>query len=1250
MHTEYSKLDGFSKFDELIDVVVKDGAPALSTTEHGLMPGTIKAAQACKDAGIKYIPGLEAYVTKDRRLKAKAEEGKTNFHMLLFAKSNEGYKNLMATSSLSYTEGRYGKFPRADNQLLAEYSKDIIATTGCLGSVVNQRLLAGDIAGAEREAGVLLDIYGQENLFVEVQNHGIKDQLRILGDQVKLAKRMGLGLVATQDSHYTYKDDHYAHDAFICINTGEQIDNTERFKFEGSEHYVKTSAEMRKLFPNSEFPGACDNTLLIADMVDVDIQTKSEKFHFPRFPVELAPGVAEKCETKDELWAEQDKVTKKLLWDKALEGLIVRYGDEDGVVPKRPMEQLQLEYDTIVDMGYTDYFLVEWEAINWLKNRGRMVAPGRGSGAGAIINYSLNITSIDPIEHGLFFERFLNKGRKNSPPDIDSDVEADGRSELYAHAQDFYGHDRVANIATFSILKPKQSIKDAARVLGFSVAEATRISSWCTADGMTISDYLEESKKNIKPDNMRAWKHAQPLRNMYSEDAQAISIIDLAMDLEGRIRNMGSHAGGLVISPEKMWNYSAVSTSASSDFPVTQFDHFDAEKAGLIKYDFLVLTNLSTIRVCLELIRRDLGKTIDLDHINMDDKATYDLIASGDTDGLFQINKEGCTTLVKRVNPQKFSDLYAILALYRPGPMESDIHNLFADRKNGRAPIEVQHPDLLDILDETYGLIVYQEQVMQIARHFAGFDLVEADDFRSAMGKKDEDKMEQQRIKFFAGFKKNGYTEKLCQELWDIVKPFSKYAFNKSHSVAYGTITYWTAYLKTHYRTQFAAACIDTLGEDQVALQVASARNQGIQVYAPDVNRSLLGPATSKTSIWLGMAGISRCGVATVENIIAEREKRGEFESVEDFIVKTRGTGANKNQIENLALAGAFDTFGVSRKKVFESVPGMLAAGSKMGDPSDDDDLFGMSEMGIEMDTIMDSFDLTGEDYSDQEKLSYEMATLGFYVSKHPYYLNEELFRESLGNGTIPEGALFAGSELVIGDKVRMYGIVINPVTNKTKSGGIRSNFRMEAGSGQSTDCIHFGSPIDSKYEGQPVLLDGVVQEDTYGESSQINIRVNSVEIIKSDTRDVSPRTKRREARGKASTEETPGLRVIQGGAAEPKSRRKKPVNDDPPPAAAPPRERPSEKRQNSTSSARDRLAGRRTNNSSSRSDTCTFHARTEKQLVALRNELLKKEKGPTSVIIQYMGEEISHPELSFTLSLADIQDIELESGAVRVS
>lgn len=1129
VHTEYSVLDGAAKTKEAIELVASMGSPAMAITDHGTMGGVAEAYFQAKDAGIKLIPGLEAYHVEDMH----SEENLKRYHTLLLAVNNEGYRNLMHLSGKAWREGMKGKFPRIDDELLAEHSEGLVMTSGCLSSMVSRALLEGDYPKARRIAERHRDIMGADNYFVEIQNHGIDDQLSILDDQVRLARDIGVGLLATNDSHYVHEGQHDAHDHMLCAQTNARVDDPDRFKFDGHGHHIKTPSEMWELFPEKDFPGACANTVEIANRVDFTMETG--RYLIPQFP--LPEGVT----------------SEQGLRESAMEGVKRKYANRDGVVEQKVMDRLEYELGVINTMGFNDYMLILSDAVRFCKRQGIGVGPGRGSGAGSLVVYCIDITDVDPIKEGLFFERFLNPDRA-SMPDIDMDIQSERRGELHVYLTEKYGAERVAQIGTYGVLKPKKAVRSAAKALGRNMAEEGRLSDlmpalgqggYCTiAQALESSDLLPVDKQgNVNPDVLRSWESAAELRRVYKKDPEVREVVDVAINIEGYVSHRSIHAGAFVITPGNVNDYFPTRADSGDPMNIIEFEYGVTELLGGLKIDFLGLTNISSLAAVLRHIETDLNKRIDLSRIPMDDPSAFKMLSSGDLFGMFQFDTPAGHKMLDRLKPKRFDDIVAASALNRPGPMESNSHIRFADRRNKREAIEVAHPDLREILNDTAGILTYQEQVMQVGQHYAGFTGAEADHLRKAMGKKVKAEMDSMQAKFMDGVEANGFDRKLGKTLWDEMAPFAGYAFNKSHATAYSTITYWLAYLKAHYRPQFQAGHMDTLGGDKYYAAIVNAREAGVDIYGPNINRSSDLTFTNETSIWIGLSGIRNVNNTAVREILSERRRGGPFESVQDFFLRTNQFRSVRSKaITALAMAGAFDVFEVSRKKVVDNVDALLSEAARTVQAEANDLGVDLFSLGDEVESAMDSYDLTGGDYSKRERQAMEDEFLGFIVGDHPYSDMVKLVPSAQDRGVIPASAMgpaeFLASSPAEGRDALIYGVLTSIEAKSTRRGKPYSTFVLESADYSRVQGRVWGRELPSSMTGSFALVEGRAQYLSSGRGDEETLEVIANNL---DALDEESMTGERKSRG--------GLGVIDGKR---RARRSRSANSAPTPASPP--------------------------------------------------------------------------------------------------
>jgi len=965
-------LDGAARVKELVGEVAKVENPdarAIAITDHGNLFGAYEFYKSAKAVGVKPIIGIEAYIAPgsrhDRKRVKWAEGGEDDVsgggaytHMTILAENNKGMSNLFKLSSLASLEGYYYK-PRMDRELLQQYAPGLIATTGCPGGEIQTRLRMGDYAGAKKAAGDYQDIFGKENYFLELMEHGIDIERRTRTDLLKLAKDLAIPLLATNDLHYTFKEDEQAHAALLCIQSGSMLADPKRFKFENDEFYLKSAHQMRELF--AQIPEACDNTLLIAQRCEISFREGENLL--PQFPVPKGES--------EESWLEKE----------VARGLAMRFPEG---VPQEHLKRAAYEVQVICQMGFPGYFLVVADLVNYARKKGIRVGPGRGSAAGAVVAYALGITGLDPIKHGLLFERFLNPERI-SMPDIDLDFDERHRGEMIQYATTRYGEERVAQIITYGTIKAKQAVKDATRVLGLPYIIGEKINKSLPPSVMGKDISLEGI---FNPDDER-YVEAGEVRALYDSDADAKRVIDTAKGLEGLKRQWGVHAAGVILSKEPLLDVIPIQRREADGSIITQFDMGACESLGLLKMDFLGLRNLTVLDDCLINIKSNKGDVFVLEELPLDDKKTYELLARGETLGVFQLDGGPMRSLLRSLAPDSFEDISAVIALYRPGPMGANAHNDYADRKNGRKPVIPIHRELADplseILGDTYGLIVYQEQVMAIAQKLAGFSLGGADLLRRAMGKKKKEILDKEYIPFQAGMRERGYSDNSISMLWEILVPFSDYAFNRAHSAGYGMVSYWTAYLKANYPTEYMAALLTSVRDDKdkSALYLSECRRMGIKVLPPDVNESESDYTPRGRDIRFGLAAIRNVGEGAVELIKKARESKGAFTSFGDFLAKVDAQVCNKKTLESLIKGGAFDSLGHSRRGLMAIYLEALDSISetKRAEAIGQFDLFGG---GSENQVAIIDLDYPVDEWDKRTLLAHEREMLGLYVSDHP--------------------------------------------------------------------------------------------------------------------------------------------------------------------------------------------------------------------------------------------------------------------------
>ena len=1015
-------LDGAARLGSMVEEAERHGMPAIAITDHGNTFGAFEFYKAAKAGGVKPIIGIEAYVTPGthRSDKARVRWGSPEqsdddvsgsgayTHMTLLSESTAGMHNLFRLSSLSSIEGYYFK-PRMDRELLQRYSEGLIATTGCPSGEVQTRLRLGQYDAARAAAAEFQDIFGKDSYFCEIMQHGLDIERRVMPDLLRIAKDLDIPLVATNDSHYTHQHDANSHAALLCVQSGSTLDDPKRFKFDGDGYYIKSPAEMRQIF--RDHPEACDNTLLIAERCEVEFDTGAN--YMPRFPV-------------------PDGETEESWFVKEVErGLHERY---PAGIPDDVRRQAEYECGVIAQMGFPGYFLVVADFINWAKDNGIRVGPGRGSGAGSMAAYAMKITDLDPLQHGLIFERFLNPDRV-SMPDFDIDFDDRRRGEVIQYVTDKYGDERVAQIVTYGTIKAKQALKDAGRVLGFPFSMGERLTKAMPPAVMGKDMPLEGMFDKDHP----RYREAAEFRTLIETDPEAKTVFDTAVGIENLKRQWGVHAAGVIMSSEPLIDIIPIMKREQDGQIVTQFDYPACEALGLIKMDFLGLRNLTIIDDALDNIAANRGERLVLEDLALDDAASYELLARGDTLGVFQLDGGPMRSLLRLMKPDNFEDISAVLALYRPGPMGVDSHTNYALRKNGRQAIEPIHSELeeplADILETTYGLIVYQEQVMAVAQKLAGYTLGQADLLRRAMGKKKKEILDKEFVPFSEGMRANGYSDAAITALWNVLVPFSDYAFNKAHTAAYGLISYWTAYLKAHYPAEYMAALLTSVGDskDKLAIYLNECRRMGIRVLPPDVGESGRYFAAVGDDIRFGLGAVRNVG-ANVVDAIVEARRDAPFTSFHDFLAKVPVHVANKRTIESLIKAGAFDSLGSTRRALLEIHED--AAEQAVLDKRREAN----GEVGFDFDSLWgdDEPQTTAKvperpEFTKKDKLAFEREMLGLYVSDHPL-AGLEVPLAKHATHTIHD--LLSDEKIEDGDQVTIAGLLTSVSNRVAKQSG----------------------------------------------------------------------------------------------------------------------------------------------------------------------------------------------------------------------
>lgn len=1045
-HTEYSLFDGISRIGELVSHVKEMGQTALAITDHGVMYGAVYLYKECIKQGIKPIIGCEIYVTRGSRFD-KSGNGKEKLaHLILLAENNEGYQNLIKICSKAWTEGYYHR-PRADHELLEKYHEGLIVTSACVGGEVPQAILNGDMDEARKVIEFYINTFGKDNYFLEIQNHGLPEEAAVRPVLASLAKEYGLGLVATNDFHYTKKEDARSQEIKLCISTGKTLDDPYHFHFANDEFYCKSGDEMRAILGN--FPDAIENTRVIADRCNVELTFGEHKL--PSFDVPEGETAASYL---------------RKLCEKALPE---RYA----VVTDKERSRMDYELGVIDKMGFSDYFLIVMDFIHYAKSHGIPIGPGRGSAAGSIVSYLLHITEVDPLRFDLLFERFLNPARV-SMPDIDTDLCYRRRGEVIEYLARKYGSDQVAQIITFGTLAARAVIRDVGRVTNMPLREVDRIAKMVpVGPGVTLKKTMEGSRE---------------FRDLYDSDTTVHRLIDHCLDLEGISRNSGTHAAGVVICSKPVEEYVPIQLTQDG-FIQTQYEKDQVEQLGLLKMDLLGLRNLTVIHDALEMIRENRGIDLDINKIPSEDEETCKMLCDGDTIGVFQSESSGFTSLLMQLHPERFEDLIPMVALYRPGPLGSGMAEDFIKRKHGKIPVEYPHPSLEPILKETYGVILYQEQVMQIASVMGGFSLGQADMLRRAMGHKEPEILQQNRETFVDGAVANGVDDRTANYVFDLMVHFAGYGFNKSHSVCYGWIAWQTAYLKAHYRPEFMAAMMTCYNgdRDKVSRYISDTRRAGVVIAAPDVNLSEAYFSVKGDKILFGLDGIQNVGEGAVRSIIEARKQGGPFKSLSDFVERADNRGLNSRACESLIRCGALDSLGANRSQLLAALPEALGDAQSIRNEraSGQLNLFGGEETP---ETIVYP-DLP--DMDPKEKIEWERKLLGFYVSGHPL----DSYKEQLKACT-PLYHLTAEGNQYDGRMVTIGGTISRIKGTMTKKGQPMGYVTIEDYDGE-VETVVFPSVWETV---RPILAeDAAVAIRGRVQANERDVRVLAEEIIPLD-------------------------------------------------------------------------------------------------------------------------------------------------------
>ena len=1048
-HSEYSLLDGAARIKELVAKSADLGMPAVAVTDHGNMFGVLKLYEECKKVskereaqglpGIKPIIGCEFYVAPRSRFLKEGKEDKSTYHLVLLAENQQGYRNLCKLNAVAYLEGFYYK-PRIDREILRQHSEGLICLSACLAGEVIQSLLENDMEAAYAIAQDYLEIFDRDHYFIELQDHGLDEQRLTNPQLIKLANDLNIGLVCTNDCHYINREDAEWHDMLLCVQTGRLRSDPLRMRFPNSEFYLKSPEEMQLLF--GEYPEALANTVRIAERCQVNLD-KHDQVDLPVVQVpegyDLETYLRYLCE----------------------EGIKKRYPE---VTPEL-RERLEYELDIIISMRFPGYFLIVWDLINFCHQNGIRVGPGRGSAAGSLVAYSLGITNIDPIRYNLIFERFLNPERV-SMPDIDTDFCVVRRGEVIDYLVEKYGEDKVGQIVTFGTMKSKLVVKDVGRALDIPIPEVNKLTKLIPDDlKMTLAKALKESAE---------------LKELYDNDERVRELWDISTKLEGMPRHTGTHAAGVVIAPAPVVDYMPC-FKMGVNILTTQFEKEQVEEQGLVKMDILGLRNLTVIGDALKNIKQSRGLDIDIDNIPLDDQAVYEMLSAGDTDGVFQLESDGMRTYLRALKPERIEDIIAMVALYRPGPLEGGMVNDFIKRKHGETKVEYPHPMLEPVLAETYGVMVYQEQIMQVASTMAGFTLGQADELRRAMGKKKPEVLAAKRKDFLAGALQKGVSEKTANEVFDLMEFFSGYGFNKSHSAAYGIVTYQTAWLRCHYAAEYMAAILTSFMQsaDKVTTYIEACRNAGLEILPPDINLSYTDFSVHDGKVRFGLAAIKNVGREIINQIIEERNANGEFTSLTELCSRI---ALNKRILESLIRSGALDSLGGKRSQYLAVYEQALELGRRFAEQQASQQL-SLFDFGLEQTQAVEVELPAIPELETMDLLRMEKESIGFYVSGHPLDAYTEKLRPIINHKLSEIPGLKDRSYL------RIAGLVTQNQNRLTKKGDSMAIFTLEDKL-TSVRCVCFPKAyVDARQylvDGTPVLVNGRLQVEDEGRFSVI--------------------------------------------------------------------------------------------------------------------------------------------------------------------
>jgi DNA polymerase-3 subunit alpha len=1039
VHSEYSLLDGAAQLEKLVDKAKELKFPAIALTDHGNLFGAIDFYLAAQKAGVKPILGCELYVAPGGRRERGSQDGgyEGANHLTVLVRNRTGYKNLVKLVSRAFLEGFYYK-PRVDRELLAQHADGLLVLSGCLNSEVSRMLSAGDAVRARETAGWYQEVFGKDHYFMEVQAHGLEEQERVMAETLRIAKSIGAPVVGTNDSHYLEAGHARAHEALLCIQTGTNLQDTGRFRFSTQEFYIKSAEEMARVF--ADLPEACQNTLAVAERCNLTLDFN--EFHLPRYVVP------------------SEHTLDSYLHERAHEGLRRRYGPNPGDAIEA---RLAHELTVIEKMGFAGYFLVVWDFIRYARQQGIAVGPGRGSSAGSLAAYCLGITNIDPMRYGLLFERFLNPERV-SMPDMDIDFSDDRRDEVIRYVAERYGRDRVAHIITFGTLGAKAAIRDVGRVIGMPYADVDR-----------IAKLVPNFPLNITLDD--AHQKSLPLAEMVRSQANVRELWEIARTLEGCTRHASVHASAVVISDEPLEEYVPLYKDPKRPELITGYAMGPIEKLGLLKMDFLGLRTLTVLANTVALIKESRGLDLDLDRLPLDDKKTYEMLTEAKTFGVFQLESSGMRDALRGLKPEQLEDLIAMVSLYRPGPME--LIPDFIQRRHGRSKITYEHPAMEKFTRETYGIMVYQEQIMQIASEMGGFTMGEADILRRAMGKKDRELMAKQREKFITGCRERNTSAAKAERVWELMEKFAGYGFNKSHAAAYGLVAYQTAYFKANYPVEFMAALLTSeMGDtEKIVKYIEECRAMGIRVEPPDVNVSAVQFSVAGDTVRFGLAAIKNVGEAAMQSILKARSGEGAFHTLEDFCARVDLRLVNRRVVESLIKAGAFDSLGLTRAHLLTTTDVALESGQRQQRDRAEGQASFFETLPAAPSRASAPTEITPEWETDQ-RLAFEKEVLGFYISGHPL----ARFR-----GVVEPLGVTTSADLAAkghGARVILFGHANGLKETSTKGGNRMAFFTLEDMDG-TVEVTVFPEPFKSAAaclrSGEAVLVRGRVDDGDKG-------------------------------------------------------------------------------------------------------------------------------------------------------------------------